>query len=171
MILYAESSAVLAWLLDEPTAPAVRQALAQAELVLASELTPIECDRALIRLVAWNEQTQDEAEEARDRLFRVTAHWAILQLAAPVLARARRPFPVEPIRTLDALHLASALGAREVDSDLALLSLDTRVRDCGRALGFQILPDDVPAAETEEPAEASSLEERAEPGPPEETAE
>ena len=47
--LYAESSAVLCWLLDEPRAPEVREALASAELVLASSLTLIECDRVLIR--------------------------------------------------------------------------------------------------------------------------
>jgi uncharacterized protein with PIN domain len=42
--LYAESSAVLAWLLDEPTAPSIRAALAGAEMVLASDLTLLECD-------------------------------------------------------------------------------------------------------------------------------
>jgi len=50
------------------------------------------------------------------------------------------PFPVEPIRTLDAIHLASAILARAAVPDLALLSLDERVRANGRALGFTVLP-------------------------------
>jgi uncharacterized protein with PIN domain len=50
--LYAESSAVLAWLLDEPTAPAVRRLLGEAEVIVASDLTLIECDRVLLRAVA-----------------------------------------------------------------------------------------------------------------------
>ncbi len=33
----AESSAVLAWLLDEPTSPAVRRLLADADLIVASD--------------------------------------------------------------------------------------------------------------------------------------
>jgi uncharacterized protein with PIN domain len=39
--LYAESSAVLAWLLAEPDGEVVREALATAQLVTASELTLI----------------------------------------------------------------------------------------------------------------------------------
>src|SRR5262249_49408726 len=55
--LYAESSAVLAWLLDETSAPNVRQLLAAAETVVASDLTLIECDRVLLRAAALGELT------------------------------------------------------------------------------------------------------------------
>ena len=49
MTLYAESSAVLAWLLDEPDGQAVRERLAKTDIVVASDLTLIECGRVLIR--------------------------------------------------------------------------------------------------------------------------
>ncbi|HXH07107.1 MAG TPA: type II toxin-antitoxin system VapC family toxin [Vicinamibacterales bacterium] len=49
MRLYAESSAVLAWLLDEPDGVTVRERLARAEIVVASDLTLIECERVLLR--------------------------------------------------------------------------------------------------------------------------
>ena len=52
---YAESSAVLAWLLGEDAAPHVREVLSRAELVVASDLTLLECDRVLIRAVALGE--------------------------------------------------------------------------------------------------------------------
>lgn len=52
MILYAESSAVLAWLLGEEMGEPVRQLLAAAEGVVTSELTLLECDRVLHRSVA-----------------------------------------------------------------------------------------------------------------------
>jgi predicted nucleic acid-binding protein len=58
-----------------------------------------------------------------------------------VVDRARQPFPAEPIRTLDALHLATAVQARSLVPDLALLSLDRRVRACARAMGFELLPE------------------------------
>ena len=61
MKLYAESSAVLAWLLDEPTAPAIRQMLGDAEIIVASDLTLIECDRVLQRAVTLKEMTETEA--------------------------------------------------------------------------------------------------------------
>jgi hypothetical protein len=54
--------------------------------------------------------------------------------------RARLPFPHEPIRTLDALHIASALIGRAAIPDLALLTLDDRIRTAAKELGFKILP-------------------------------
>ena len=57
-----------------------------------------------------------------------------------IVERARRPFPGEPIRTLDALHLASALTARTAITDLALLSLDDRIRNAGARLGLPLQP-------------------------------
>lgn len=45
MNIYAESSAILAWLLGEVTGSRVREALLRAELVFSSDLVLIECDR------------------------------------------------------------------------------------------------------------------------------
>lgn len=140
MKLYAESSAVLAWLLDEPTAPEIRVALAGAEIVLASDLTLLECHRALIRTVSLGQLTEAEAADERARLNLTAAHWTLLGLGSDILERARSPFPIEPIRTLDALHLASALVARQAVPGIALLTLDHRVRGCARELGFELVP-------------------------------
>ncbi len=54
--------------------------------------------------------------------------------------RARTPFPEEPVRTLDAIHLATAVVSRKLVPEIRLLSLDERIRSCGRALGFEVLP-------------------------------
>ena len=75
-----------------------------------------------------------------DLLEAVSARWILLKLGGEIVQRARRRFPQEPIRSLDSLHLASALMARSTMSDLVLLSLDQRVRDNGTALGFDVLP-------------------------------
>jgi hypothetical protein len=44
------------------------------------------------------------------------------------------------VRALDAIHLASALLAREVWEELVVLSFDERVRSNAVALGFTVLP-------------------------------
>ncbi len=49
MNVYAESSSVLAWLFGAPHAQSVQSGLAGAELVIASDLTLVECDRVLHR--------------------------------------------------------------------------------------------------------------------------
>ncbi|OGP87951.1 MAG: hypothetical protein A2156_01605 [Deltaproteobacteria bacterium RBG_16_48_10] len=51
------------------------------------------------------------------------------------------PFPREPIRTMDALHLASALLLRSAISGLTMLSLDERIRTNALELGFAVLPE------------------------------
>jgi hypothetical protein len=139
--LYAESSAVLAWLLDENSAAVVRRSLASAEIIVASDLTLIECDRVLLRAAALGELTEAEAADRRAHLTAAASHWQILRMAPEIAERARQPFPGEPIRTLDAIHLASALVARTAIVGLTLLSLDDRVRKAGKRLGLDIVPD------------------------------
>lgn len=140
MNLYAESSAILAWLLAEPAADAVVDLLRQAALVVTSDLTLVECDRVLIR--AEREGAISEAERA-DRhaaLNGAAARWHVLRLAADIVDRARQPFPGEPIRTLDALHVASAVAGRAAIPHLAVLTLDNSIRSVARHLGFDLVP-------------------------------
>jgi predicted nucleic acid-binding protein len=138
--LYAESSAVLAWLLDEPTAPMVRRLLGEAEVIITSDLTLIECDRVLLRAVALKELTEAEAVDRRAYLIAASVNWHVLRIAAEIVDRARQPFPGDPIRTLDAIHLASLLVARSAVVGLRLLSLDERVRQAAKGLGVVVEP-------------------------------
>ena len=140
MKVYAESSAILAWLLGETTAPRVREVLSKAELVLSSDLTLLECDRVLIRAVALEEIEEAKAADRRAHLNEAAAHWHVLRLSVDIVNRARQPFPAEPIRTLDALHLAAALAARSGVAGVELLSLDDRIRRAGEQLGFRLQP-------------------------------
>jgi predicted nucleic acid-binding protein len=140
MNVYAESSAVLAWLLGEEGGQPVREVLRRAELVTASDLTLIECDRVLIRAVVLGEIDEAAAADRRAHLNEAAAHWHLWRLSADIVDRARRPFPAEPIRALDAMHLASALAVRSVVAGVELLSLDDRIRRAGEQLGFGLEP-------------------------------
>ena len=140
MTLYAESSAVLAWLLGEANGDSVQSSFSTAELVIASDLMLVECDRVLYRATLTGDLLEAEASERRATLMRATVHWILFGLEEEVIERARRPFPVEPIRSLDALHLSTALLVRSLVPDLRLLTLDRRLRDNGATLGFDVLP-------------------------------
>lgn len=141
MSVYAESSAILAWLLDEPSGADVRQALTTSEVVIASDLTLIESDRVLLRAVALGELTEADAADRRAHLMTAASHWHVLRISPEIVERARQPFPGEPIRTLDAIHLASALLARATVPGLALLSLDERIRRAAAPLGMRVRPE------------------------------
>lgn len=140
MNLYVDSSAALAWLLEEAAADDVEAAFGGAELVLASDLTLLECDRALIRSQVLGTLSDIEVTRRRSILEAAASRWTLMRISGEVLERARRRFPKEPLRALDSLHLASALTARSSVSELVLLSLDQRLRDNGAALGFDVLP-------------------------------
>ncbi len=140
MSVYAESSAVLAWLLDEASSADVRQVLSE-EIVVASDLTLIECDRVLLRAAAVGELTEVEAADRRAHLTMAASQWHVLRIGAEIVGRARQPFPGEPIRTLDAIHLASVLVARSAVAGLELLSLDDRIRKAARRLGLRARPE------------------------------
>ncbi len=140
MIVYAESSAILAWLVREWRAGEVRKVLAKAATVFTSDLTLIECDRCFIRALAHGEIEENDATARRSLLEAAAAHWILLRIDRAVVERSRRPFPFEPVRSLDAIHLASAVIARTAAPEIILLSLDQRIRASGRALGFGLLP-------------------------------
>lgn len=140
MIVYAESSAVLSWLLGDEGGEDVAAVLGDADGVVASVLTVVECERVLIR--AWSTGLMTEAEGADHRavLSRAAVRWTRLMVGEDVIERALRPFPVEPIRTLDALHVASALVARSAVPGVRMLTLDQRIREISGRLGLSPLP-------------------------------
>jgi predicted nucleic acid-binding protein len=140
--VYAESSAVLSWLLSSNREDEVRSALDSAETVTASDLTLIECDRVLQRSAALGHLSQSDLVERLAAVNHASAGWVVLHITSEVVDRARGTFPEEPIRSPDAIHLASALVLRARLPDLVMLSLDARVRRSARALGLAVLPAD-----------------------------
>ncbi|HTK79584.1 MAG TPA: type II toxin-antitoxin system VapC family toxin [Rhizomicrobium sp.] len=140
MILYAESSAVLAWLLMESEGPRVESLLAAAERTIASDLTLLECDRAVHRAVALGRVSPAMGDQLASDLTSTAASWRVVQILPTIVARARKRFPHEPIRSLDALHVTSALHARAANPDVVLLSLDDRIRRVAASVGLELVP-------------------------------
>ena len=147
MILYAESSAVLTWVLSQERESEIESALAKAELIISSDLTMLECERVLVRGNAAGELSEAELTRRQVMLRTAGRHWMLLGFDPSVIERAQRPFHSEPIRTLDALHLAFALEARRIVGDVRVLSMDTRIRKTARDLGVEVLPEAKPESD------------------------
>ena len=125
-MIYLDSSVALAQLLAEDRTPP--ETLWQQPLV-ASRLLEYE---------VWNRLNarrlgRSHGEEARALIGRV----ALIELAPPVLGRALEPFPV-PVRTLDALHLASVEFLRGRGQAVELASYDDRLLAAAGALGIPL---------------------------------
>lgn len=139
--VYLESSAVLKWLLGEPDAKEVLFKVNRTEAVVTSVLTLVEVERALIRAEVLQTLTASQAERLRGLLARAKAGWILMEISADVRARAIRGFPAEPVRTLDAIHLATALIFLRVFPDLEMLSYDQRIRENCSILGVALGDD------------------------------
>jgi len=123
-VIYLDTSVALAHLLAEDRVPPAR--LWNEELV-SSRLLEYEL---WTRLNARH-LGDSHGEAARALLARV----ALLEMVAPVLARAHEPFPV-PVRTLDALHLASMTFIQERLPGVRLATYDTRLMTAAKKLGI-----------------------------------
>ena len=127
-MIYLDTSVALAQLLAEDTTPP--PALWQ-EILVSSRLLEYEMwTRLHARRLA-----SSHGEAARSLVSQI----GLLELAPPVLARALDPFPV-PVRTLDALHLASIAFLRERGQSVRLASYDARLSEAANALGIESYP-------------------------------
>jgi predicted nucleic acid-binding protein len=67
-----------------------------------------------------------------------------LEMTPTVLERALEPFPI-PLRTLDALHVASIHHLRVLGDDVSLSTFDRRMSEAARAMGIPLWDDRSPS--------------------------
>ncbi len=125
-MIYLDTSVVLAQLLAEDRIPP--EALWHETLVSSRLLEYETWTRIHARRLE-----RSHGEAVRALLGRV----AFLELAPTVLARALEPFP-RPVRTLDALHLASMDFLRTQGQALRLASYDEQLLTAARALKIAV---------------------------------
>lgn len=97
-----------------------------------------EAGRAILRARADGRLTADDERAAVRALGRFERRCYVMAVTDAVLARARRPFPVEPVRTLDAVHLATVELLGEPPPLVTIVTRDVRVRDNARVLGYAV---------------------------------
>lgn len=135
-IRYVETSALLSALLEQD-GDAERELRADGRRV-TSALTVAESYRAIVRA---REAGRLDAAQERAVVRALRTFFARCDLVAvtdEVLTRAGRPFPREPVRTLDAIHLATAEALGEPPPLVTMVTRDSRVRENARALGYGV---------------------------------
>ena len=136
MTIYLDTSVVLRALLAAGEAPSEWGAWERA---YSSELMGVEARRALDRLRLEHALDDDGLADAHDALAATEQAIGSIRLTAGVLRRAGQPMPTV-VKTLDAIHLASALlFAERRGSDLVFGTHDRRQATAARALGFKVL--------------------------------
>lgn len=141
MNLYLETSALLrAAILDQAEVVACMNA---ATTWSTSALTLLECERALISMLHTKRLSRSQGVRAHAYLREVIWRTEVSELDPAVFDRAGQTFPHEPVRTLDALHLAAIIRWAEL-GPLEVLTCDHRVKQNAEALGLSVayFPDE-----------------------------
>jgi predicted nucleic acid-binding protein len=127
-MIYLDTSVALAHLLAEDRRPG--EALWHETLVSSR----------LLEYEAWTRIHLRKLGTSHGELLReLLARIGFLELTPAVLSRALEPFPT-PVRTLDALHLASMSFLLRQGVTLALASYDERLTGAARNLGIELSP-------------------------------
>jgi len=124
-VAYADASALVKLVVDEAESAQVVRWYVEVERVATSRLGVIETTRACSRRV------HDAAH--RDRVLEEVE---VIELDAAI-ARAAASIGPPTLRTLDAIHLATAL-ALGADLD-AFVTYDDRLADAARAIGLPVV--------------------------------
>lgn len=132
--LYLDTSAVLRAVLESGTSPEVEARIAAAPVVVTSRLSVVESSRALHRLRQLGQVSEANLADVHREVSALWARCELWELTAGVCETARHVAPGKPLRTLDALHLATFVLAREQIIGLELLTVDDRLQDAARAL-------------------------------------
>jgi predicted nucleic acid-binding protein len=106
--------------------------------VVTSALTVAETARAILRARITGRLTIEQERASVQALRRFERRCYVVAVTDAVLGRVRRPFPVEPIRTLDAVHLATAELLGEPPPLMTIVTRDARVLENAEALGFRV---------------------------------
>lgn len=134
MNVYVDSSVVLRVVLGERNRLRTWSKITNA---VSSELIRLEClrtiDRARIRLDLQDKQIANHRAEVLETLDTFN----LIALDSVILGRAADPFPTL-LGSLDAIHLASALLAREEFEGLTLATHDDELAIAARAVGLSV---------------------------------
>lgn len=133
---YIESSALVAAVL-EGDASAIASIRAQGQRV-TSALTLAEASRAVLRARLSGRITAQQERAAMLTLQKFTQRCHVVSVTEAILAQVGRRFPVEPVRTLDAIHLATAEALGDPPALVTMITRDNRVRDNAIALGYPV---------------------------------
>jgi predicted nucleic acid-binding protein len=137
--LYVESSALLRILLEDD--PRLQEMAGAFQAYLTSALTLVEVPRVLSRARREERLTADEAKDVHGRFAAFARSCTVAEITPQVRARAALDFPLEPVRSLDAIHLATVAVWGDTITPLVIASTDERVRRNAQALGYAVIPE------------------------------
>jgi uncharacterized protein len=136
MIVYLDSSVLLRYLLNQPP---LLESFGKWEVAYTSELAGVEARRTFDRLRLTGQVSDGDLADLHDDLGGLEKALGIVSLTSVILEHASRAMPTA-VKTLDAIHLATAMQLRESqEKNLVFATHDLQQSTAARALGFTVI--------------------------------
>ncbi|MBY0492640.1 MAG: type II toxin-antitoxin system VapC family toxin [Cyanobacteria bacterium] len=134
---YFDTSALIKRYVDEKGRREVLQLLRQHQCV-TSQLLSAELRSALRRRVTDGSLDARRVPQILKRFAADREFWALIEVTSEILQAAEKLVAAHPLRTLDAIHVASAelFADRRASSELAFVSADARQTAIAAAIGI-----------------------------------
>lgn len=136
MIVYLDTSVILRCLLNQTP---LWKKWGRWESAYTSQLTRVEAFRSVDRLRMGGHLDDAGVAQVIASLNETLAHVHQIKINDEVLHRSAQPYPTL-LRSLDAIHMASALLWRDthLDTPLVFVTHDRQQQIAARALGFDV---------------------------------
>jgi predicted nucleic acid-binding protein len=136
MMTYVDSSVVLRFVLEQPGTLVEVEAIPDR---VTSHLTLVECLRTIDNARLRNDIAEAEYLARRQAVYGKLRGMGRISPTRSILLRAGLGFPV-PLKTLDAIHLATAMQLRDRrDDELVFATHDQRLGRAAAALDFDVI--------------------------------
>jgi predicted nucleic acid-binding protein len=136
---YFDTSALVKRYVKEAGSSATRRLLLRFRF-LSSAVTPVEALSALSRRRACGDLTPRDVLAIRARLHKDRAYWELVEVSERVLRQAEELVQNTDVRTLDALHIASALMFQAASGlTIPFITSDAKQRDAAQAMALTVI--------------------------------
>jgi predicted nucleic acid-binding protein len=114
--------------LEIGTSPDVEERIRTARVLITSRLSLVESARAFLRVRLGGQISESRLADAERQVESVWARCELWEITRAVCDTAGIVAPAQPLRALDAIHLATFVLARRRIPELELLTADDRLR-------------------------------------------
>jgi len=136
---YFDTSVLVKQYVEEAGSVSARRLFLRFQVV-SSVLTPVEMMSALTRRRAAGETPASHLERALTQVHVERGHWRLIRIDPLVLGRAEALVRDHTLRTLDAIHVASALVYGDaLGVRVPFVTADERQRDAAARLALDVI--------------------------------
>jgi predicted nucleic acid-binding protein len=135
--LYLDTSCIASFVVEGHRG--VAKALHRHRSRVASVLSFVELDRVILRTEKQHALPRKTVDALKDAARELEANTDLVPMTDDILERARDRFPEEPVRALDAIHLATLLQCSRMGFSLAILTHDRQLKRNAELLRFRVI--------------------------------